>query len=77
MSGIFAGLQAIIDSILGPLRFILSIIQWTNKLLSILVGVITNVVTLIATLPNWLIAYASLGIAVMVIYLLLGRSTGK
>ena len=77
MSGIFNGIQAIIDSILGPIRFILSIIQWTNKMLSIVVGVVTNVVSLIATLPNWLITYASIGIAVMVIYLLLGRSTGK
>ena len=77
MSGIFSGIQALIDSIFGPIKFLLSIIQWTNKLLSILVGVITNVITLIATLPDWLVAYASLGIAVMVIYLLLGRSTGK
>ena len=77
MSGIFNGIQAIIDSILGPIRFILSIIQWTNKMLSIVVGVVTNVVSLIATLPSWLITYASIGIAVMVIYLLLGRSTGK
>ena len=77
MSGIFNGIQAIIDSILGPIRFILSIIQWTNKMLSIVVGVVTNIVSLITTLPNWLITYASIGIAVMVIYLLLGRSTGK
>ena len=77
MSGVFTGIQAIIDSILGPIKFILSIIQWTNKMLSIIAGAVINVVTLITTLPTWLVAYATIGISVMVIYLILGRETGK
>ena len=70
-------LNTILNIILAPIRFISSIINWTNNLLTIIIGAVTNLVGLTATLPTWVTEYVSIGIIVIVLYTILGRNTGK
>ena len=77
MTGIFKFFQILLDSILAPLKFLFGIINLTNKMLTILVEIVINVVNIITTLPSWLIAFPTLTIGIIVIYQLLGRESGK
>lgn len=70
-------LNTILNIILAPIRFVSSIINWTNNLLTIIIGAVTNLVGLSATLPTWVTEYVSIGIIVIVLYTILGRNTGK
>lgn len=70
-------LNTILNIILAPIRFISSIINWTNNLLTIIIGAVTNLVGLSATLPTWVTEYVSIGIIVIVLYTILGRNAGK
>lgn len=70
-------LNTILNIILAPIRFISSIINWTNNLLTIIVGAVSNLVGLSATLPSWIVDYATIGIVVIVLFIILGRNSGK
>lgn len=70
-------LNGILNVILAPIRFVISIINWTNNLLTIIIGAVTNLVGLSATLPTWVTEYVSIAIIVIVLYTILGRNTGK
>lgn len=76
MSGIFTGIQFLIDLLLAPLRLITQIINYVNKISQVLISVVISIKEVINTLPNWLITYALIGLFVIVIYQLLGRETG-
>ena len=77
MSGIYNGIQALLDSFLAPLKFIASIIAWTNRMLQMLADTITEIISLLNGIPEWLVAYMSLAIVIIVLYQIIGRGTGK
>lgn len=70
-------INTILNVILAPFRFIASIINWTNNLLTIIIGAVTNLLGLTTTLPSWILEYVTIGIVVIVLYIILGRNTGK
>ena len=84
MTGIFSGIQAIINNfqtiiqgIKLAIQFLINMVNSLISLLELIGTTIANTTTIIATLPPWLLAYATCGIGVAVLYLMIGRNTGK
>ena len=62
MTGIFKGLN---------------LVKSIGQLIQLLITTLGNVTNLTLTLPSWLIAFATATIGVAVLYMVLGRQTGK
>lgn len=84
MSGIFDGIQKIINSInsvvngiIIAVKFIVNLCKSVGQLLQLLITTLGNVSNLIMTLPSWLLAIATAGTAVVILYLVVGRRTGQ
>lgn len=84
MKGIVSGLQNIWSSILTlvngvilAVQFLINLVKSLFEMIKILVTTVTNTTTLILTLPPWLIAFATATIGVAVLYVIIGRETGK
>ena len=84
MKGLFRGIQTLISNIKSiiyaikiGITFILNLIESLFKLIQLLITTIANTTTLIATLPSWLIAFATCTLAIAVLYVILGRESGK
>ena len=84
MSGIFNGLQNLINSIKTIInavkmgvQFIVNLFKALIELVRLLFNIVGNAITLIATLPPWLTAFAMCTLSVAVLYMLLGRQSGK
>ena len=71
------GIESIFNGIKLGIQFLVNLVISIIKLLEILKTTITTELTLIATLPPWLIATATLGIGVAILYQILGRNVGK
>ena len=84
MTGIFNGIQKLINIIetiievakLG-IQYLVNLVKSMIDLIRLLITTTANTYTLIATLPSWLIAFATATISVAVLYVILGRSNGK
>ena len=84
MTGIFNGIQKIVGSIqtiiegvkIG-IQFLISLVKSLFELIKLLTTTIGNITTLTFTLPSWLIAVATATIGISVLYIILGRDTGK
>lgn len=84
MTGIYNGIQTVINAIqtivngikIG-IEFIVNIVKSLFELIKLVGNIIGNTTVLIATLPPWLIAFATCGLSVAVLYLIVGRETGK
>lgn len=77
-------LQAIADGIKNVVDFFVMLFQFISNVfsslvlaLSYLIGIIPKIIVLIATLPNWLIAFANITLGVSIAYFIIGRDTGK
>lgn len=77
MSGIFSGLQAIIDTILGPIKYLIGIIELAVEVMKYIASALANIIVIISDLPSWLYGIAMATISVAVVYQLFGRSQGK
>lgn len=77
MSGIFTGLQTIINTILGPIRYLIGIIELAIQAMKYIAAALGNVFSIVAYLPAWMNAIAATTIAIAVVYQLMGRSQGK
>ena len=84
MAGIFSGIQTIINNfqtiiqgIKLAIQFLINMVNSLISLLELIGTTIANTTMIIATLPPWLLAYATCGIGVAVLYLMVGRNTGK
>lgn len=84
MTGIFSGLQnlisgiqTVINGIVMAIKFLINLVLSIWELIKLLSATISNTTTLIATLPSWLIAVATATIGVSILYLIVGRETGK
>lgn len=75
LTGIFNGLQAIIDTLLGPLRWITFIIREIYQFGNLILATIETIVENVLTMPTVVMNYAILSISVIVIMRLVGRST--
>lgn len=71
------GIQTIIDGIQMAFGFLINIVKSLFMLVELLINVVVNTTTLIATLPPWLIAFATATLSVSVLFIILGRDTGK
>lgn len=84
MSGLFDGLQKIVNviqtivqGIKMGIEFLVNLCKMTTELLKLIITTIGNMTTLIATLPPWITAIATATLGISVIYVILGRETGK
>lgn len=84
MQGIFKGLQelisnfrSIIDFIKTAWTFFIHVIQSIGEFIGLLMNIFSIVYSIIATLPPWLIAFASLSVGVCILYLIVGREHGN
>lgn len=84
MNGIITGIQTlwngiltIVNGIVMGIQFLINMIKSLFEMIKILVTTVTNTTTLIGTLPPWLIAFATLTLGIAVLYMILGRDTGK
>lgn len=74
---LFGGIQTLINGVKMAIQFLIGIVKTTFELLKLLATTIGNATTLITTLPPWLTAFATATIGIAVIYVIIGRETGK
>lgn len=84
MKGIVSGIQGIIDIFISIwdaiklcITFLINLVKGLFQMLTILKTTITNSMNFTLTLPSWLIAFASATIAVSILYIIVGRESGK
>lgn len=84
MSGIFEGLQKIVNviqtivqGIKMGIEFLVNLCKMTTELLKLIITTLGNMTTIIATLPPWITAIATATLGISIIYVILGRNTGK
>lgn len=84
MKGIINGIQGIIDIFISIwdaiklcITFLINLVKGLFQMLTILKTTITNSMNFTLTLPSWLIAFASATIAVSILYIIVGRESGK
>lgn len=75
MSGIFNGIQKLIELILSPMYFVIHLISEITKIGELLVATITEITTNLLTLPSWLYGYVILSVSVIVLMRMVGRGT--
>lgn len=78
------GIQAVVNAIKNLIEFIQTILTFIANIFrsmilafNMLLQMIPKVMTLIATLPSWLITFATITIGVTVAYFIMGRQAGK
>lgn len=84
MTGLIKGIQAVINAIQTmiegikmAIQFLINLVHSIFQLIQLLLSTVSNSVVLVETLPSWLMAFALATIAVAVLYVILGRNTGK
>lgn len=77
MSGIFTGIQTIIDTILGPIKYLVGIIDLAIQAMKYIAAALANVLSITTMLPTFIKVIALTTIAIAVVYQLMGRSQGK
>ena len=77
MSGIFSGFEALINTIMGPVRFLGYVIETLIDYIDIIVSMWGQIYVNITTLPSWLINFVTVSAGFILISVFLGRSTGK
>lgn len=84
MQGIFDGiqnlttaLQSIINGISIGISFLVGLVTDIFELVKLLATTIINTTTIITTLPSWLSAFGIASVGIAVLYMILGRDTGK
>lgn len=84
MTGIFNGIQSmistvqsIVDGIVIGIKFLINLVKSIGQLIQLLITTIANTTNIILTLPSWLIAFATATLGVAILYMVLGRHTGK
>lgn len=84
MTGIFKGIQSmistiqsIVDGIVIGIKFLINLVRSIGQLIQLLITTLANTSNIILTLPSWLIAFATATLGVAILYMVLGRQTGK
>lgn len=84
MTGIFKGIQTLINGIetivngivLG-IKFIVNLVKSLIDLIRLLATTLANATNIAITLPTWLLAFVTASIGIAILYMLIGRSGGK
>lgn len=77
MQDLYNGILSIVNGIEIAIQFLVNLVKSLFQLMELLGQTIINTTTLIATLPSWLIAIATATLGVSVLYIIIGRETGK
>lgn len=77
LQNLWSGILTIIEGIKMGIEFLINLVVSMFELIKLLITTMGNTTTLIATLPPWLIAFATCSLGVAVLYLIVGRETGK
>lgn len=84
MTGIFNGIQTlingittIVNGILLGIKFIINLIKSMIDLIRLLATTLANATNIAITLPSWLIAFVTASIGIAILYMIIGRNTGK
>lgn len=84
MAGIVNGIQnlwngilTIVNAIKMFIQFGINLIKSLIQLIELLATTVSNTFTLITTLPPWLIAVATATLSIAVLYIVVGRESGK
>ena len=77
MTGIFNGIQTLINGIMLGIRFIINLIKSSIDLIRLLATTLANATNIAITLPSWLIAFVTASIGIAILYMIIGRSAGK
>lgn len=75
MTGIFNGIQKLIELIINPIYFIINVITEITKIGELIFATITEITTNLLTLPSWLYGYVILSVSVIVLMRMVGRGT--
>lgn len=84
MTGIFKGIQTLINGIetivngivLG-IKFIVNLVKSLVDLIRLLATTLANATNIAITLPSWLLAFVTASIGIAILYMLIGRTGGK
>lgn len=77
MSGIINGISTLINTIKMIFSMIMSIISTIVMVFKYLLEIVNLAYVTIATLPDWIKAFALITISISIAYFLIGRETGK
>lgn len=84
MTGIFNGIKelianfkAIITAFQMVINFIVTVVKSLGQLVRLLIKIVANVDILLGTLPVWLVAFGTVTVGASILYLIIGRETGK
>ena len=77
IQNLFSGILTIINGIKIAIEFLLSIVESMFEMLKLIFTTTTNTTLLIGTLPEWLVAIATATLGVSILYIVVGRDTGK
>ena len=84
MSGIFDGIQTlingittIVNGIILGIKFIVNTIKSLFDLIRLLTTTLANATNIAITLPSWLIAFVTASIGIAILYMIIGRNAGK
>lgn len=84
MTGLFKGIQnmistiqSVVDGIVIGIKFLINLVKSIGQLIQLLITTLANTTNIILTLPSWLIAFATATLGVAILYMVLGRQTGK
>ena len=73
MSGIFNGLQAILNTLFAPIMYLGYIIKTIYEFGELIYATVATAVTNVMTLPQIILKYAILSLSIIVVLRLLGR----
>ena len=77
MSGLFSGFEAILETIMAPVRFLGYVITTLIKFFDLLRSVVIQIFTQLGTLPNYISNYIILSASIIIVMALIGRKVGE
>ena len=77
MSGIFNGIQAILDTMLAPIKYLGYIIEEIITFFTLIKTIVINIVIQIGTLPSYITNYLLLSFSILTVITLIGRKAGE
>jgi hypothetical protein len=77
LNGILNGFKWLIDTIKFLVGLLMSLVKAITMLFQYLITIVNLAFTTIVTLPPFIQAFAYITIAISIIYIIVGRNTGK
>lgn len=77
IQNLISGIETIIEGLKLGIEFMINLVLSMIEMLKLIFTTSQNTSILITTLPTWLIAIATASLGVSILYLIVGRDTGK